>query len=396
MGGSGNSDVSVPDVVVAGAGPVGLSLALSLARQGRRVLVLEREATTARQSRAPGIWPRTQEILAALGVLESFRAAGILLDRVTLWDADRDRPLLTLPLEELAGATGFPQLLILPQSRTEGLLADAVRGEATARILFSAEVVGVRQDVTSVSVEYRHDGRLRSVRAPFVVGCDGAHSAVRESLSIDLEGVTYDTRVGLADLAVTTPDDLPFPRLSTRAGLGIAIRMDADLWRIILPFESGDRRTLKERVEDAAVRLFPGVASAGEFSTVWESEFRLHRRVASSFVRDRVALAGDAAHLNSPVGGQGMNAGIQDAEVLSRALLEALRERDPGALRAYGRSRRSHVQEGVNPFTDRLTRVLLLSRGRAIRPALFLGRQALRVRPLRRRFLSRLAMLDTV
>lgn len=132
-------------MVVTGAGPVGLSIALGLARKRRRVLVLEKEPRTAEHSRAPAIWPRTLEILSDLGVVDRFIAEGITLHDIQLWDADRDEPLLRIPLRELRHSTPWPQLLILPQSRTESLLRDAVVEEETARILFSAEVVGLRQ-----------------------------------------------------------------------------------------------------------------------------------------------------------------------------------------------------------------------------------------------------------
>lgn len=115
--------------------------------------------------------------------------------------------------------------------------------------------------------------------------------------------------------------------------------------------------------------------------------------MASRFVRDRVALAGDAAHLNSPVGGQGMNAGIQDAEALTEALLRALDRDEPGPLETYARERRAAVEGGVNAFTDRMTRLLLAGGGVALRPVLGAARLLLRVEPLRRRFLRRLAMV---
>jgi len=214
---------------------------------------------------------------------------------------------------------------------------------------------------------------------------------VRHALGATFEGVTYDARAALADVVLQPDRDLPFPRLTTRAGLAIGIRIEHDLWRLILPFAAADALPLPERVERAVRHLFPG--SEG-YRTVWQSEFRLHRRLASRFAAGRVALAGDAAHLNSPVGGQGMNAGLQDAEALVEALAAALAADDPAPLAAYGRRRRSAVEQGVNPFTDRLTRVLLFGGGRAIRPLLAVARQALRLPPLRRRFLRRIAMLE--
>lgn len=132
-----------------------------------------------------------------------------------------------------------------------------------------------------------------------------------------------------------------------------------------------------------------------DYTTVWQSEFRLHRRMASRFVVGRIALAGDAAHLNSPVGGQGMNAGFVDADMLTAALLRALDTGDPRVLFDYERARTGEIREGVNAFTDRMTRLLLFGRGRAVRALFAAARVALSVPRLRRRFLERLAMLDT-
>lgn len=395
-----------------GAGPVGLALALGLARAGRSVLVLEQEASTAEHSRAPAIWPRTQEILAGLGVIGEFLSRGTAVPRITLHDADSDRVLLSLPLEELAEATPYPWLLVLPQSETERLLLRAVRGESAARVLFSARVVGVDQDDSGVTVRVCTGDRIQAARASFAVGCDGAHSTVREEIGASFDGRTYRTRAALADLRLPEDRGLPFPRLTTRGGLAVAIRIDEALWRLIIPFADDEGLPVEKRVERAAAGLLSPVISApagghgperrgegteGEedaYEVVWQSEFRLHRRMSSRFVEGRIALAGDAAHLNSPVGGQGMNAGLHDAAVLTESLLRSLDDGSAGALLRYERLRREDVGSGVNVFTDRLTRALLFARGRAVRPVLQLADLALRLPPVRRRLLRGLAMLD--
>lgn len=140
-------------VVIAGAGPVGLTLALSLARRGLDVLVLEKKDRTAEHSRAPGIWSRSQQIFDGLGVLERFNDHAIVLPRLQLWDADHDRQLIELPMEELRDETPHAQLMIVPQSTTERLLCDAVREIAEVR--FSNEVTELEQDERAVNVIVR-------------------------------------------------------------------------------------------------------------------------------------------------------------------------------------------------------------------------------------------------
>lgn len=378
------------DVVVVGAGPVGLSLALGLAQRGVDVVVLEKKAGTAEQSRAPAIWPGTQEVLAGLGVLDQFVDEGVSVPRIELWDADCERVLLRLPIKELREETAYPRLLILPQSKTEQLLYEAIRDTTDAEVRFSSEVVGLSQRSSEVEVRYLVQGTEERMWSPFVAGCDGAHSTVRDELDASFEGITYDMEAALADVALAEDETLRFPRLTMHPKLAIAIRMSSRLWRLILPITGSDSpRALRERIGETVQHLFPGM----EYETVWKSTFRLHRRISSRWVDGRIVLAGDAAHLNSPVGGQGMNAGIIDAAMLTGALDEALEVDAEKPLAAYARRRRRAIEGGVNPFTDRLTRGLLAAGGRFMRPALKGASIVLKVGPLRRRVLRRLAML---
>lgn len=379
------------DVIVVGGGPVGLSLALGLARKGVDVLVFEKESGTAEYSRAPAIWSRTQEILAKLGVIDRFVKEGIPVPCIELWDVDRERVLLRLPIEELCDETPYARLFIVPQSKTEQLLYEAIRDTTDAEVRFSCEVMGLTQSPSGVEVRYRVQGREVRVSGRFVAGCDGAHSKVREELGASLKGITYGIQIELADIALTGDENLRFPRLTTDPKLGVAIRIDTHLWRLILPFSgTNDQRSLEKRVDKAVRSLFPRV----KYETVWKSDFSLHRRVSSRWVDGRIVLAGDAAHLNSPVGGQGMNAGIIDADVLTEALVEALAVDEGRPLVDYATRRRRAIERGVNPFTDRLTRLLLAGRGRLIRPITKGANVILRIGPLRRRVLRRLAMLN--
>lgn len=382
---------ATPDVVVVGAGPVGLSLALALARSGRDVLVLEKEPSTAEFSRAPVIWPATQEVLARLNVVDAFVSEGIAVPQLELFDVDRDAVLLSIPLSELKHETDFAQLLVLPQSDTEGLLLDALQAQRCAQVLFDAEVTEVSQSGSSATVSYRHAGAETSVEAALVAGCDGAHSAIREALGFSFPGKTYKVRAALADVDVPRGTDLPFPRLTTDPRIAIGIRIKEHRWRLILPFRERESVPLEQRVDDA-VRTLLGV----DYQLVWSSEFQLHRRVSSQFADGRIVLAGDAAHLNSPVGGQGMNAGIMDAGLLAVTMNQVLDSGDLGRLREFAEQRRSDVEAGVNQFTDRLTRVLLFGGGRVLRLAMRGANTATGQSSLRRRFLRRVAMLGSV
>ncbi len=379
------------DLIVVGAGPVGLCLALGLARQGRDVLVVEKNAATAEHSRAPAIWPRTQEVLADLGVIHAFLDEGIVMSRLSLWDVDRERAVLTLPLDELADQTAYPHLLIVPQSRTERLLLRALEMEPTVEVRFSCEAIDLSQDDSEVQLSVRDPAGQRSLRATFVAGCDGAHSLVRKRIGASMLGRTYRTRAALADVEIAKGDSLPSPRITTRPRLAIGIRIRAGLWRLILPFQETEGLPMDERLAAAVRSLF--ALDVGQ--PLWQSEFRLHNRVSSRFAHRRVVLAGDAAHLNSPVGGQGMNAGIQDAGVLVDILASALDRGEPDPFGAYAADRRRSITRGVNRFTDLMTRLLLARHGRVIKPMLRLVSQAMRLPGFRRRAMRRIAMLDS-
>jgi 2-polyprenyl-6-methoxyphenol hydroxylase-like FAD-dependent oxidoreductase len=376
------------DVIIAGAGPVGLCLGLHLAQKGKTVLILEKNQTTHEHSRAPGIWCRTQEILADLGVIERFEQQAITMDTLRMYDVDSQNVILEVPLYEVRDKTDYPRIMVIPQSKTEKILAEALSQTEGADLKFSCELTGFTQDESSVTVQWSEAGELKSASAKYLIGCDGAHSTVRKLLGFHLEGETYGMEIALAD--VQLKDERSGPLISTKGVMVLALKIDADLWRMILFRANKDEMPLLERITKAASQLFP----EKDYEDVWSSEFRLHNRISSDFVQSRIALAGDAAHLNSPVGGQGMNAGIQDTEVLGNILIRALDEDDPSRLEVYRRYRKEAVKRGVNRFTDILTNVLFVWNGRIFKLVLRVWNTILRIPIIRRRFIKRLAMLD--
>lgn len=378
------------DVVVVGAGPVGLAVALGLARENRSVLVLEKDDELSEHSRAPLIWPRTQEILSHLGVLGRFLDEGIVRSRLQLWDADQERVLVRFPIEELREETPCPQLVFCPQSRTERFLRAALEGEPSAEVRFSAEVTEVEQTEDIVKLRYEQNETSHVATAPFAAGCDGAHSRVRDFVSTSFEGTTYRVKAALADVTFEQEQTVHFPRLTRRRGVATALRIDDHLWRIIMPRAPQTSVPLDTRIRRAVGDLFSTTA----FEAIWKSEFNLHRRTSSSFLNRRIVLAGDAAHLTSPVGGQGMNLGLQDAAALTTALRRALNQNTPRPLTTYAAERREAIDTGAVWATDRLTQVLLARRGAFLVPFLRAFGLLLRVRPLRHAVMRRMAMLD--
>ena len=361
-------------VAISGAGPVGLSLGLGLARLGVRSVIFEKEAELPPHSRAGAVWQRSVEIFRSWGMLDELKAEGIVATTIDPTDVDANRTIFTLDFSPLAAETLEPYPVFVPQDRTEAVLCAALAQTGLCEVRFRHEVLGLAQDADSVTLRVRDENGIESnVRAAFAVGADGARSAVRAALGLTLDGKTYPLRVMLADVEVDDArNDLPWPRFSFRRKEGFAgiLHFGRGLWRIISPIaaDAADDAVLAEEAVGKLVRILLG---AGPFNYVWGSTFQIHARRAKRFVIGRAILAGDAAHLNSPAGGQGMNTGIADAHNLAWKLASILQGDGDAAtlLASYEEERLGVFASVVERNTDAITRVLLLS-AEKLRPML--------------------------
>ncbi len=383
-------------VAIVGAGPVGLSLALGLARQGVRSVLFERKGTTSRTSKAPSVHVRTCEILRQWGVEERFLAEGHVWNPVIMHSvAEGCGPLIELDFSELVPEAEHPGVLILEQSEIERLLLEAVRESGMCDVHFEAEVVAVDQDAQGVRLTIRGAEGESSLRADFAVGCDGASSTVREALGLPFEGSTYSLRPMLADVEVDDErDDLPQPRAWTgRGGYAFAARLRPSLWRIVNLARSDPEH---DEVPDEEVREWSErLLGPGPAPVVWASRFQIHVRASPRFRVSRVLLAGDAAHVHSPASGLGMNGGIHDAHNLAWKLAGALNGGDAERLLdSYEVERRAAVVETTSRYTDRFTRTFLATPP-VVREAAWAGlRTLMGIARLRRALLRRTAMVD--
>jgi 2-polyprenyl-6-methoxyphenol hydroxylase-like FAD-dependent oxidoreductase len=389
--------MTVP-VAIVGAGPVGLALALGLARHGVRSTLIERNAGTSRYSKAPGVHVRTREILRRWGVEDRFVAAGLLENHLRLQRAGSGRGLLaSVDFRELDAEADRPGILILEQGETERLLLDAVRETRLCDVRFGTEAVGLTMHADSVSLRLRTDEAYGTIRAGFVAGCDGAGSFVRRAVGLPFDGLTYSLRPMLADVEIAAAGDAqPWPRYSnTSSGLRFTLRLRPGVWRIISLAPTGSSAET-DRVSDAEVRATTeellGEAPAG---IIWSSRFRIHLRSSPSFRAGRVLLAGDAAHVHSPVGGMGMNAGIHDADNLAWKLAAAIDGCDVDRLLdSYDVERRAVAVERVSRLTDMMTRTFILAPAFVRELGFFAFRRLMRARLVRRRILRSVTMID--
>ncbi len=341
-------------VVISGAGPVGLTLALSLARCGIRSLVLEKKTKLDPHSRATLIVPRSLEILKSLGVLNAFLEQGQRNDAIRIMRTPDHKILLTFDFTQMADDTPTPFALALSQDRTERILLDAVGQTGLVEVAFDTGFERFDHIQGGVRIQA---GRGRVVEADWLIGCDGARSAVRGQLGWKLEGKTYKTRAFLADVQITPEHDVTTGWLADPKGdsFTIGIRFASGIWRII---EAAVPDTVTDAgLPDRARKLTEILFGQGAWrETIWTSAYRKHERRSARYVEGRVVLAGDAAHLNSPAGGQGLNAGLADAELLAQMLASALDQPDKATeyMAAYEHTRITHFDENVRGLTNAL------------------------------------------
>jgi 2-polyprenyl-6-methoxyphenol hydroxylase-like FAD-dependent oxidoreductase len=377
------------DVVIVGAGPTGLTLGGALAARGIPFLLVDRAAEGANTSRAAVVHARTLEVLESLDVSEPLRAAGRVAPRFSV--RDRDRVLATVGFEGLP--TRYPYALMVPQDVTEAILLGRLRalGGDVAR---PWAATALRQDADGAAVDLVRPGApVASVRAHYVVGADGMHGAVRKAAGIAFPEETYLQSFVLADVRMVwpLPDDEVMLFLAPD-GLVVVAPLPGGRHRIVATLDAAPERPDRGDVQRLIDERGPRAAARVE-EVVWSSRFRVHHGVADRFRAGRVLIAGDAAHVHSPAGGQGMNTGIQDAVALGAALGAALGPgRNEGALDAYAEARR-RVAKRVVAFTDRMTRMATV-RGAGARSTRNLAlRLAGRLPVVRRRLARELAEL---
>lgn len=347
--------MATDEVLVTGAGPTGLMLACELALGGAKAVLLEERTSAPNITRAFAVHARTLELLDARGLAGELLARGFPVPQVTPPGG------VVLKLSELP--TQFGMVLIVPQSGTEHLLEAQAR-ELGVDIRRGASVVGMQQDADGVTVRLADGG---TVRGAYLVGCDGAHSAVRTLAGIDFAGKQYETHILLADVRLASPpDETLFARTGVE-GVALFIPFGDGWFRAIVWDRLREQAPLSEPVTlDEIKDAFHRIAGQdyGMSDMRWSSRFLSERRQARTYRRGRVFLAGDAAHVHSPLGGQGMNTGLGDALNLGWKLAAAVHGRAPAWLLDSYERERHPVGASVLRFTDAFNQIVLSSPAR--------------------------------
>lgn len=345
-------------VIVVGAGPTGLTLAAQLLARGIPVRIIDKAEGPAPHSRALGIHARTLELLDTMGLAEEFLVRGHRVPHLR-WYAGRRR-LLNLDLAH--NGSRYPYVLHLPQNETEALLR--------ARVL--ALGGSIEQGVELVRLTDRGDlvdatlrdgaGQVVEISAGYILGCDGSHSRVRHEIGVAFEGQPYPHDWLLADVALDGAGSADAVHMFFRPdGLPLTcIPMGGHRWRLVMP-NAGDLGGLQpsfQQIQEAVAQRAPWRLEVSD--PVWLASFRCHLRSASTYRRGHVLLAGDAAHIHSPAGGQGMNTGMMDAQNLAWKLALVVAGRAPDALLdTYGQER-APVAAGVLELTNRMVSLMTM------------------------------------
>jgi 3-(3-hydroxy-phenyl)propionate hydroxylase len=335
-------------ILVAGGGPVGVVAALALARQGFQVHVFEADAQVNEAPRAATTHPATLEMLADLGLVDEVMRRGLVARTFQFWDRASGRMVAEFDHDVLRDDTPYPFIVQCEQHKLANLAIERLRLLPNARVRFSARVSAIALHDDRVEIAVDDGTREESVVGSYLIGADGGRSTVRKALGIAFEGYTFPERF----LVLTTPFDFAAER-----GCGfrcyfsdpdewanlfkVAGNDGSGLWRAVFPTLPGetDEQVLNEdSVQRRLQKFFP---KSGPYPVVHRNLYNVHQRVAATFRQGRAFLAGDAAHVNNPIGGLGLNCGIHDAVELAGLLGRVLRREEPDdALDLYDRRRR--------------------------------------------------------
>ena len=340
------------NVIVVGAGPVGSVAALACARHGHTVTLLEAQTRIDDSPRASTTQPPTLEMLAELGLIDEYLSVGIVSRTFQFWDRPSLQLVAEFDFDRLKGETAFPYVVQTEQHKLANMAIARLRRMPNAEVRMGERVVGLEQDDERVKVKTN----ISEHEADYVIGADGGRSTVRKALEIEFEGYTWPERF----LVITTKFDF-------QAALGCCLRTymaDPEEWTNLFKVAGDDlkgrwRAVFNTREDEKDEEALSDAAVRARLSRIYVPErerdylhlnlYAVHQRVARNFRKGRVFLCGDAAHVNNPIGGLGLNSGIHEAWALSELLHGVLTGKDPGILDAYEAIRRplniKYVQE---------------------------------------------------
>ena len=347
-------------VVIVGAGPVGMVCALALNRSGIAVTVFEQEPAPVEDQRAATIHPPTLEMLDELGVTEKIIPLGMVSTTYRFHDRVNRSVIAEFDLDRMRGEFKFPFVLQYEQYKLTASIAAEYANADDFDVRFSHAVTGLTQTQDGVEIGFTSPDGDGKLQATYVIGCDGGRSTVRKLAGIEFEGFTYPER--FIKIATSFDFGVANPKVAFRNYFSdpaewcnlfkVRGKRPPGLWRAIFPVsneESDEVALSDERIEARPQKFFP---KSGRYEVEYVNVYGAHQRVAASFRKGRVLLAGDSAHVNNPIGGMGMNGGIHDGINLAEKLARVIHgEAGDELLDLYSRQRRHAAVKYVQAQT---------------------------------------------
>ncbi len=335
-------------VLISGGGPVGLFCALLLGRRGIPVRVFDANAELQADPRAATTHPATLEVLGEAGLVEDMAEAGLIAPIFQFWDRPTHNLVATFDLDLLKNDTKYPYVIQCEQYKTAQIILKRLLKMPNVEVLFGHKVTGITQKADGVSVDVESKAGVETHDGAWMIGADGGRSTTRKAADIPFEGFTWAERF----LVLTTPFDFnkelgycPRSYFADPEEWCNCFKVAADgppgLWRLVFPADanvSEESLLTDEAVHARFQKFFPNPTP---YDIVHRNIYTVHQRVASTFRKGRVLLAGDSAHVNNSIGGMGLNGGLQDAANLAEKLVQVLDGASDRLMDLYSHQRRT-------------------------------------------------------
>ena len=342
-------------IFIAGAGPVGLSLALALGRAGLPVEVFEADPELNTEIRASTFHARTLEFFQQWEIADEIIAHGDKVDRLQYWEREPRRIIADFDFNAIAQDTPFPYRLQCPQHIATRVLKPAVEKQPSAKVHMGHRLIDFTDHGSHITARFETASGIIEREGSYLCGADGSHSAVRKTLDIGFQGKTYEDRFLLIGTDLQTGDLLP-------GAAQVCYIFDPNEWVIILNLPDIVRIVFRMRDDEEAVamheenlraRIHNFFGSVVPFSIKTTQLYRVHQRVADTFRVGHAILLGDAAHNNNPSGGMGMNSGIHDAANLADKFIRMSKGEPDSLLDLYAQERWDYAKHSVQDYSDK-------------------------------------------
>ncbi len=331
------------DVIIVGAGPVGTVAAYALARQGVRVAICEAGTTHAQDLRASTFHPPTLEMLDELGVAQEIIDYGLVAPKYHFRER-RSGEVVEFDMGDIADQTRFPFRVQCEQHVMAGMLAERLESHELAHVLYEHRALGFEQTEDGVEARFETPYSVEKISARYIIGADGGNSLIRKWVGVEFSGFTYPEKFLCLSTETELADHIPnlaYVNYVADPEEWLVLLRVPSVWRILLPAseETPDAELLSDAMRDS---VFTRLIGRPDVETYHRTIYRVHQRVVENFSHGRAFLVGDAAHLNNPIGGLGMNSGIHDVWNLQQKIVHCLNQgHDPALFQRYDRQRRT-------------------------------------------------------